>query len=281
MSVSREIPVATFWTCVLASPANVRAEQRVRALRCRGAEIFDHLVAQWAVRHAERPGTEQWCWILVRIFVRNRINDDKQPRFLVGLVTWTQRCRRHYSDGRWKHEVQRFVEVKSRKPQWCKRSRTSECTREDEKHKNKGASLSGVRTWNQCQCWSENTQLFVDKQFFKFDADGKVLTTETQNACDSHTNNLKLTDDAVAKRAKLCDTPSSNSSGHEIAPKVHVSFGGVEDSETRERVVKKLRVDIDMEISAVETLTNAKLEVDRALVHSEQNVASFIGRNSI
>ena len=33
----------------------------------------------------------------------------------------------------------------------------------------------------------------------------------------------------------------------------------------RESVTKKPRVDTDMEISAIETLTNAKLEVDRAL----------------
>ena len=76
----------------------------------------------------------------------------------------------------------------------------------------------------------------------------------------------ELTDDAVSKRAKLCDTPSSSSpSSHEIAPKLHVSSGGVEDSETRESVTKKPRVDTDVEISAIETLTNAKLEIDRAL----------------
>ena len=39
--------------------------------------------------------------------------------------------------------------------------------------------------------------------------------------------------------------------------KLQVSSGGVEDSETRESVMKKLRVDADMEISAIETLTNA------------------------
>ena len=73
---------------------------------------------------------------------------------------------------------------------------------------------------------------------------------------------LELTDDAVAKRAKLCDTASS--SHHEIAPKLHASCGGIEDSETRQSIMKKPRVDIDMEISAIETLTNAELEVDRA-----------------
>ena len=39
----------------------------------------------------------------------------------------------------------------------------------------------------------------------------------------------------------------------------------VDDPETREDVMKKSRVDADMEISATEALTNAKLEVDRAL----------------
>ena len=46
---------------------------------------------------------------------------------------------------------------------------------------------------------------------------------------------LELTDDAVSHRAKLCDTPSSSSpSSHEIAPKLHVSSGAVEDAEMRE-----------------------------------------------
>ena len=77
---------------------------------------------------------------------------------------------------------------------------------------------------------------------------------------------LALTDDAASKRAELCDTPSSSSpSSHEIPPKLHVSSGGVGDSEMRESVTKEPRVDTDMEISAIETLTNAKLEVDRAL----------------
>ena len=39
----------------------------------------------------------------------------------------------------------------------------------------------------------------------------------------------------------------------------------VDDPETRQNVMKKSRVDADMEISATEALTNAKLEVDRAL----------------
>ena len=37
------------------------------------------------------------------------------------------------------------------------------------------------------------------------------------------------------------------------------------DLETRESVMKKSQVDADIEISAIEALTNAKLEVDRAL----------------
>ena len=46
---------------------------------------------------------------------------------------------------------------------------------------------------------------------------------------------------------------------------MHDSFGEVGDPETRESVMKKSRVDADMEISAIEALTNAKFEVDRAL----------------
>ena len=46
---------------------------------------------------------------------------------------------------------------------------------------------------------------------------------------------------------------------------LHDSSGVDESAETRECVLKKRRVDDDMEISAIETLANAKLEVDRAL----------------
>ena len=45
----------------------------------------------------------------------------------------------------------------------------------------------------------------------------------------------------------------------------HDSSGVDESAETRESNAKKPRVDDGMEISAIETLTNAKLEVDRAL----------------
>ena len=94
-------------TAVEPSEANGRVEQRVRALRerlqimvddgrRRGAEIIlDHPVAQWAVRLAEWIQTpheahtgdkapSNVAGFLERILVRNKINDDKQPRFLVG-----------------------------------------------------------------------------------------------------------------------------------------------------------------------------------------------------
>ena len=76
-----------------------------------------------------------------------------------------------------------------------------------------------------------------------------------------------VTDDKEtdAKRAKLCDTPSSSPSSNEFAPMLHDSSGVDESAETRESVMKKPRVDNDKEISAIETLANAKLEVDRAL----------------
>ena len=46
----------------------------------------------------------------------------------------------------------------------------------------------------------------------------KVLNTEIQIACDSDKRaDMELTDDTVAKRVKLFDTPSSSSSSHEIA----------------------------------------------------------------
>ena len=56
--------------------------------------------------------------------------------------------------------------------------------------------------------------------------------------------------DTAAKRAKLCDTPSSSSSSHEIAPTLHDSSGEVEDPQTRGSVLKKSRVGAVMEISA-------------------------------
>ena len=46
---------------------------------------------------------------------------------------------------------------------------------------------------------------------------------------------------------------------------LHDSSGVDESAETRESVMKKPRMDDDMEINAIETLTNAKLEVNRAL----------------
>ena len=61
------------------------------------------------------------------------------------------------------------------------------------------------------------------------------------------------------------DTSSSSSSSHEVAPNLHDPSGEIEDPETRESVMKKPRVDANMVISAIEALTNAKLEVDRAL----------------
>ena len=114
----------------------------------------------------------------------------------------------------------------------------------------------------------------------KFDADGKVLKRHEHESDVEHrdakrvrvTNkqtdkraDMELTDDTVAIRAKLFDTPSSSSSSHETAPTLHDSSGEVGDPETRESVMKNSRVDADTEISAIEALTNAKLEVDRAL----------------
>ena len=67
---------------------------------------------------------------------------------------------------------------------------------------------------------------------------------------------MQLTDYTVAKCATLFDT-SSGSSSHEVEPNLHYSLG--------ESIMKKSRADADMAISAIEALTNAKLEVDRAL----------------
>ena len=60
----------------------------------------------------------------------------------------------------------------------------------------------------------------------------------------------------LRRRVKLSDTPSSSSPRHEIA-----------------------RVHADMEINAIEALSHAKLEVDRALDKANEDVASLVGRN--
>ena len=116
----------------------------------------------------------------------------------------------------------------------------------------------------------------------KFNADGKSLKRHEHEEDDDNGDQKRVrfthkqpvnradpevTDDkdTHAKRAKLCDTPSSSSSSHEFAPMQHDSSGVDESAETRESNTKKPRVDDDMEISEIETLTNAKLEVDRAL----------------
>ena len=51
---------------------------------------------------------------------------------------------------------------------------------------------------------------------------------------------LEMTDDTDAERVKLFDTPSSKSSSHEVARKLHDSSSETEDLETREIVMKNL-----------------------------------------
>ena len=45
--------------------------------------------------------------------------------------------------------------------------------------------------------------------------------------------------------------------------------------------MKKLRVDIDVEISAIEALTNAKLEVDRALDKANKTLHRLLEENPL
>ena len=69
-----------------------------------------------------------------------------------------------------------------------------------------------------------------------FDADGKVLNRHEHVDDVDHRDSkrvrfthkqtdkladVELTDDTVAKRAKLFDTSSSRSSSHEVAPNLH------------------------------------------------------------
>ena len=59
-----------------------------------------------------------------------------------------------------------------------------------------------------------------------------------------------------------------------------ISSGEIGDLETRGSAVKKSRVDADIEISAIEALTNAKLEVDRALDTANKTLHQPAGRTS-
>ena len=162
-----------------------RLQVMVEDARRRGAEItLDRPVAQWAVRHAEwihnflvksdvdlsGGGTiritpheahtgdkapSNVAGFLERILVRNKINDDRQPRFLVGwslghedadVITLMEDGNVRYN-GSWKfspegHSVANDHELQS-------------ALAKMEKHKTKGARLSGVRTRDQCQYWSE------------------------------------------------------------------------------------------------------------------------------
>ena len=67
----------------------------------------------------------------------------------------------------------------------------------------------------------------------------------------------------------MSDCESSTSSSYflqsEIAPNLHDSPGDVGDPVTRESATKKARFGAGMDVSAIEALTSAKLEVDRAL----------------
>ena len=132
-------------TAIEQSQANGRAEQRVRALRerfqimvgdarRRSVEIIlDHPVAQWAARHVEwiqnffvksetikitphaahtrAKAPSIVVAVLGRILVRSKINDDKQPRFMVGwalgpkdtdIITFVEDGSVRYN-GSWKH----------------------------------------------------------------------------------------------------------------------------------------------------------------------------------
>ena len=108
----------------------------------------------------------------------------------------------------------------------------------------------------------------------KFDAHGTVLkrhdrddeadTRSPQRVRCTHKQPDKRTDmgrtrDTVAERAKLSESPSSSSSSHEVVPKLHDSSGETADADLGESARKKSRVDADMEISAIEILTSAKL----------------------
>ena len=104
----------------------------------------------------------------------------------------------------------------------------------------------------------------------RHDRDDEVDTRSPQRVRFTHKQpdkrtDMGTTDDTVAKRAKLSGSPSSSSSSHEIVPKLLDSSGETADGDLGERARKKIRVDVYLEISAIEMLTSAKLEVDRSL----------------
>ena len=90
-----------------------------------------------------------------------------------------------------------------------------------------------------------------------------------------------MTGDTVVKRAKLSGTPSSSSSSHEVAPNLLGSLSETENPATREHAVKKYRSDADMEISVIEALTDAKLEVDRALDTANKTLHRLLEENPL
>ena len=82
----------------------------------------------------------------------------------------------------------------------------------------------------------------------KFDADGKVVKSHEREGHDEQRDSqrerlthkqpderadMELTDDTVAKRAKMFDASSPKSSSHEIVPNLRNSSGEIEDPETR------------------------------------------------
>ena len=320
-------------TAVEPSQANGRAEQRVRALRerlqilvedarRRGAGIMlGRPVARCAVRHAEIQnflvksdvdlsggGTikitprevhtrdkapSNVVGFLERVLVRNKINDDKQSRFLVGwsLGHKDADISTHMEDGNvryngsWKYSPERRSTEKDHELQSAlAKMKTTKPKVQGCVVCEQGINVSLGRK-HTLECRQTILPSLVTDSLWtvKFDADGKSLKRHEHEGDDgwirvqkrvrfTHKQPDKRADSEVkddkdthAKREKLCDTPSSSSSSHEFAPMLHDSSGVGESAETRESVMKRPRVDDDMEISAIETLTNAKLEVDRAL----------------
>ena len=87
---------------------------------------------------------------------------------------------------------------------------------------------------------------------------------------------LEVIDGIVAERAKVLDyLPPS-----EIAPNLHDPSSEAGDTATRENASKNARVGDDMEVSAIEALTNAKLDFNRAFDTENKASTSLAGGNS-
>ena len=91
---------------------------------------------------------------------------------------------------------------------------------------------------------------------------------------------LRTTDDTVGKRANLSEAPSSSSSSHEIVPKLLDSSCETADADLGERARKKIRVDVDVEISAIENIDECQAGSRSSTRHCKHDFPSLMARSN-